>query len=375
MSRSGAYGDAVVQLTRASVLAFRMRAQQLDRERGAVHDTAVLDAGVQDTGPDTARWALALRGLPDPPQDRLATVWTLRGAPHVHRRDDLPGLAAATEPFSEADAGKRILNAARPLADAGISAVQALDHLAAALRAIVTGPMVKGEVSARLTALLPPPYLKQCEPCGATHPYELTFRLAALRAGLELQPGTSPPVLQPIPGFSRAEQVPDHLDPVRAHLRLLGPATPHDVAAHLDAPVRDVGARWPEDVVEVQVEGKRRWLLAGDEQRCDAPPPAGVRLLPPHDPFLQARDRALLVPQPARARQLWRAIGSPGAVLVDGEVVGTWRPRKAGRALVVSVQLWDGHGDARDLQDALQEQAERLAAVRGAPRAQVVDGT
>ena len=46
-------------LTRAQVLAFRVRAQQLDRDAGTLADTAVLDLGVQDTGPDGARWALA----------------------------------------------------------------------------------------------------------------------------------------------------------------------------------------------------------------------------------------------------------------------------------------------------------------------------
>src|SRR4051812_27499068 len=85
-------------LTRRQVLGFRVRAQQLDRDSGTIDDTAVLDLGVQDTGTDGARWALTLRGVEHPSADDLATVWTLRGAPHVYRRADLPVIAAATAP-------------------------------------------------------------------------------------------------------------------------------------------------------------------------------------------------------------------------------------------------------------------------------------
>src|SRR3954463_547669 len=49
---SSAYRGRVLEVTRAQVLAFRVRAQQLDRAAGSLDDTAVLDLGVQDTGPD-----------------------------------------------------------------------------------------------------------------------------------------------------------------------------------------------------------------------------------------------------------------------------------------------------------------------------------
>ncbi len=98
-----------------------MRSQQLDREAGPVDDTAVLDIGVQDTGPDGGLWALAIRGVDvSGLGDELATVWTVRGAPHRYRRSDLPAVAAATAPFSDADAGKRIVDASKPLKAAGI---------------------------------------------------------------------------------------------------------------------------------------------------------------------------------------------------------------------------------------------------------------
>ncbi|WP_116452288.1 winged helix DNA-binding domain-containing protein [Blastococcus litoris] len=347
-------------VTRRGVLGLRLRAQQLGRDTGSLDDTAVLDIGVQDTGPDGARWALALRGVESPPEAELATVWTIRGAPHVYRRTDLPGVAAATAPFSDADAGKRIFDASRPLKAAGIPNLAALDTVAGAMRSIVTGPMVKGEMSSRLTAVLDEPYMRSCVPCDATHTYEQPFRLAALRAGLELVPGTSPPVLRPIPGFAPASAVPVRLDVVRAYLRLLGPATPKLVADYLDATVKDVQARRPGDAVEVDVDGERRWLLEEDLDRL-GDPPRGTLLLAPFDLHLQARDRSLLVPDPVRAKDLWRTLGRPGGVLVDGEVVGTWRARKSGASVAVEVGLWDGAADRR----GITEQAERLAAFRG----------
>ena len=348
-------------LTRRQVLGFRVRAQQLDRESDALADTAVLDIGAQDTGPDGGLWALAVRGVDVPALEDadLATAWTIRGAPNRYRRSDLPAIAAATAPFSDADAGTRIYDAAKPLKAAGIPNLTALDTIATAMRSIVTEPMVKGELSTRLTAVMDPPYVPFCRPCDATHLSEMPFRLAALRAGLELQAGTSPPVLQPVTGLIPTDEVPERFDVVRAYLRLLGPATPKMVAGYLDAPVTDVQSRWPDDAVEVDVEGERRWLLPGDVDRLDEPPDV-TRLLGPFDLFLQARDRPLLVKDPARAKDLWRTLGRPGGVLADGEIAGTWRARKSGAAVTVSVELWTPTD-----RGAVTEQAERLADFRG----------
>jgi hypothetical protein len=353
-----------IELTRADVLGARVRAQQLDRSAGTVADTAVLDLGVQDTGPDGGRWALAVRGVDVAAlgDDALATVWTIRGAPHLYRRADLPGVAAATRPFSDADAGKRIFDAAAPLRAAGIPIEAALDVIAEQMRSIATGPTVKGELSQQLTAVLPAPYVRECVPCKATHLWEQPFRFAALRAGLELQPGTSPPVLQPIAGFAVADAVPERLDVVRGYLRLCGPGTPKEVATYLDASLADVTARWPEDAVEVSVDGERRWALAADVDRLSAGPAPTTRLLGPFDLYLQGRDRSLLVADPARAKSLWPTLGRPGAVLVDGEVAGTWRPRKAGKRLGVLVDLWQPV--LPPVRAAIREQAERLASYR-----------
>ena len=359
-----------MRATRGQVLALRARASQLGRTGGALEDTSVLDLGVQDTGADGASWALAQRGVDVTglPADALVTVWSLRGAPHVYRRADLPSVAAALRPFSEADAGKRVFDAGKPLRAAGIPVLEALDVVAGVMRDLVVAPMVKGDMSGRLSELLPEPYLRRCVPCQATHSHEMTFRLAALPAGLELRPGTSPPVLVPVPGFAPDAQPSPRHDVVRGYLRLHGPATPRQVAAHVDAPVKDVRARWPSDAVEVDVDGERRWLLADGVAALDAGPVEGVHLLGAYDPLLQARDRDLLVPDRARAKELWPVLGRPGAVVVDGEVVGSWRAQQR-KGLAVTASLWSA--PAPGVRAALGQQAERLAAHRGLALAQL----
>lgn len=373
-------GSAVVAVERATVLRYRLHAQGLDRPPGAVDDAtdaAVLDAGVQDTGPDGALWALALRGVAVTATDRpgaLAYAWTLRGAPHAYRRTDLRAVERAVRPWSDADAARRIFDAARPLRAAGIAPTRALATAARAMREIVVRPMVKGDVSTAMTAALPDPYLRWCRPCGATHMYEQTFRLAALHAGLEIEPGTSPPVLRRVPRWP-SSQVGDvqpappgaPLDPLRQAVHLLGPTTPALVAAHLDAPVRDVAARWPADVVDVEVEGRPGQLLADDVDALRAATAGAdrptVRLLGPYDLFLQARDRDLVVPDAEARRSLWPVLGRPGAVLLDGDLVGTWRPRARSGVLGLEVTPWGRW--SRAVRQAVDEQHALLAAFRG----------
>lgn len=384
-----------VPVSRAQVLRHRVRAQQLDRPADAARrpdDADVLDLGVQDTGTGGAAWSLANRGVPVEADAarwpaELALAWTVRGAPHAYRRADLPGVEVALRPYSPADAAKRVYDASKPLHEAGIEVPDALAAVAREMRRIVVEPTVKGVMSTRLTGAMPAPYLRYCRPCDATHLYEMPFRLAALHAGLELEPGTSPPVLRRVPGWPSdhvADLCPapapgapaagpepvERLDVVRAYLHHLGPATPHDVAGYLDATLADVVARWPHDVREVLVEGETRWVLEADADALLAGTSAGadddapvVRLLGPFDLYLQARDRSLLVADPARQKDLWRTLGRPGAVLVDGEVLGTWRPKASGRRLTVVVDAWEPWPPA--VQQAVEAEQERLAAHRG----------
>ena len=200
--------DSDVRVDREQVLAFRWRAHQLRPGAGIglqVADTVLLDFGVQDTGPRGARWALANRGLETYDDADVLLAWTVRVSPHLYRREDLAELLVATAPLNEADAGKRIHDAARPLRRAGIPVLDALAVIAEQQREIVTAPMDKGTLSTALTPRLDPPYLRRCEPCQATHAWESPFRIAALQGGLEdFEPGDVAPGAAPDPALPAA---------------------------------------------------------------------------------------------------------------------------------------------------------------------------
>ena len=363
-----------MDLTREQVIGHRIAAQQLDREassRRAVTDAAILDLGVQDSGRDGASWALVNRGVPVAGPgalagaDELALVWSLRVSPHFYRRAEIVEVMTAVSPFEEADASKRLLGAAGPMAKAGVEVGDAVATVARTMRAATTTPTVKGDLSTRVTRELPEAYAIHCRPCNADHVPESLFRMAALFGGLELEPATSPPVLRRIRGWPRRsagfatepDAAPEHLQPIRAYLRLLGPATPAEVAGFLDTTATLVKQHWPEDAVEVRVEGKKKWMLGELSE-----PDAVVRLLGPYDLLAQGSDRTLLVPEAEHRKALWPTLGRPGSVLVDGEIVGGWRPRAKGKKLDLEVELWSPRAVTRS---RLGEQAERLAAHRG----------
>ena len=82
------------------------------------------------------------------------------------------------------------------------------------------------------------------------------------------------------------------------------------------------------------------WILADDEDgfRSRSKSAAPARLLPSGDTYylLWGADRELLVPDAGRRAELWTSRVWPGALLVDGEIVGTWRRSAA----EVSISVW-----------------------------------
>lgn len=357
-----------VTVDRARVLAYRVAAQGLHRDTRRADRLAVLDLGVQDVGSRSARLAFAARldKDVDPYAGTTYTLaWTLRGAPHVHRARDLPGLAAALWPRDDADAAARWAGASF-LRDADLGALDGLRAAAAAMAAVVTAPTGKGAASTAVTARVPAPLSLWCRSCDCTHVHDSVLRTAALPAGLALQPETSPPVLVPIPDWPGVpDQQSGMAEHAAAYLRLLGPARPTEVASFFAAKPAAVRATWPEGLAEVSVDGTKTWLperqlaaLRGAEQR------EIVRLLPPRDPYLQARDRNLLVPDKARHKALWPILGNPGGLLVDGEIAGAWRMRVKGKTLAISVQPFGTL--TKRVRAAVAAEAERVGTARDA---------
>ena len=118
----------------------------------------------------------------------------------------------------------------------------------------------------------------------------------------------------------------------RRYLHVLGPATPAGFGGWAGIRPAAAGATFRAlagELVPVATPVGDAWILACDEPSFASPPgrPAPVRLLPSGDAFflLQGADRELLVPDAARRGELWTPRVWPGALVVEGEVAGTWR--------------------------------------------------
>jgi hypothetical protein len=344
---------------RAQVLAYRWSRHGL--APGAAPDDALLTLGVQDSNVGSAALALSARGLSPA---RLVTVWSFRGAPHLHRSGDLKRLSPALWPLSDNDAWARLGGLGTTLKKAGRSGVSAVAEAASAVRAVVTEPTAKGDLSAAVTQRIDGAYSFWCRGCGATHVHDQLLRLAAFHGGVRNE-GAAPVMFVPIPswpGVPSAAAGTERL--VTAYLTLHGPATPGDAGSFLGSTATAVRPAWPDGLAEVSVDGRKAWLPeASLDALHGAPAAKGVRLLPPSDPYLQMRDRDLLVPDAAHRKALWTILASPGALVVDGEVAGTWRAKGKGRLVVTVTPFAPLPAKVRA---AVDDEAARVAAVRGA---------
>src|SRR5262249_18429462 len=122
----------------------------------------------------------------------------------------------------------------------------------------------------------------------------------------------------------------------RHYLHVFGPTTPAAFAIWAGIGPGEAGAVF--DGLRRSLSGVRTpmgdaWILNRDEPllREQPGPSASSRLLPSGDPYylLQGADRELLVPDAERRAALWTSRVWPGAVLVEGEIVGTWRRAQA----------------------------------------------
>jgi hypothetical protein len=147
----------------------------------------------------------------------------------------------------------------------------------------------------------------------------------------------------------------------RRYLHVFGPTTGESFARWAGIPRRAGVAAFQalgSELIAVSTPIGDRWALASDETalRDDPASIATVRMLPSGDTYylLHDADRGLLVPQSQRAADLWTSRVWPGAVLVDGEVRGTWRRSKERVAITQWRRL------ASETRNALEEEAVAL---------------
>ncbi|GID26327.1 winged helix DNA-binding protein [Paractinoplanes brasiliensis] len=362
----------MVNVDRAQVMAYRVDALGL-AERGSdlPSDLPVLDLGVQEYTPGSARVALAARTSADLADARLITVWATRGAPHLHRRADLAALVQQLWPVSDADASVRIKSGQIP--DAAKLGVEAFRVTAEAFREVVREPMLRGDVSTEVTKRVPAALTYECRSCRARHIAGTVWQHAGLAGGVEVQSRGRDAMLGPLPDAPPIPSANRGIDDlILTCLRLLGPAGPLEAGKYLGSSAAVLKTVWPEDrLAQVSVEGRKAWLPldAVDDLRA-ASSPSGVRFVPPMDPLLQARDRDVLVPDREQQKEVWRILGNPGVLLVDGEVAGVWRAKMAGKKRVdLSVTLFRSLPGTRRKQ--VEQESAEVARARGVPEATV----
>jgi hypothetical protein len=304
---------SLLELARDQILAYRRTVGALDERlppgpdslrraawaglQDSMPRAAVLSihARVQGTGPDS--WA-------DP---SLAQVWGPRFSAYVVAARDVPAFTLGRR---SDDPGRRRM----------------AEDLAARLEAFLAGRrMPYGEAGRGL----------------GVHPNQL--RYAATTGTVRIRwEGARQPIVWTVP--------PPDVEPsaarvvlTRRYLHVFGPTTAAGFARW--AGLRPPGGRAAFEALASSLTPVRTpvgagWILAEDEAAFREPtrPVAPARLLPSGDPFylLQGPDRELLVTDAVHRDQLWTPRVWPGAVVVEGEIVGTWRRTGAD----VSIAAW-----------------------------------
>lgn len=311
--RAGLMMASRVDLTRAQILAYRRRVQALDERLppGADSLRHAARAGLQDSVPRSALHAL-------------------------HARVEGIGPTAWEDPALVQVWGPRYTAYLVPAGDHAVFTLGRLPEVGRIRRRAE-------DLAARLHAHLDgrrQPYGEAGRALGV-HPNSL--RYASLTGTVLIRwDGAAQPAVWTVP--------PPAIDPAQARLELArrylhasGPTTPDAFADWAGIPRargRDAFDALSESLKPVRTPIGDRWILASDEPMLLSPPrpPHAARLLPSGDPYflLQGSDRELLVRESKRRATLWTPRVWPGAVLVDGEIVGTWR--RKGPA--VTIEPW-----------------------------------
>ncbi|MGZ4136825.1 MAG: DNA glycosylase AlkZ-like family protein [Actinomycetota bacterium] len=302
-----------LDLTRAQVLGFRRLVGALDERlpSGRRSLRVAAWAGLQDSMPRAALHSIHARveaSTPSTWEDpSLVQLWGPRYNVFVVAGRDLGVFSLGTLPDDEK--GRR-----------------GAEDLAAALHAHLDGRRTSyGDAG---TAL-------------GVNPNSLRYAAATGTVVIRWEGARAPTVWTvPPPAMTSGEA---RLELARRYLHVYGPTTPDAFARWAGISARGGLAAFEalqRSLAPVRTPIGDAWILARDvpDVRADPRPAAAARLLPSGDAYflLYGSDRRLLVPQEDRRLALWTSRVWPGALLVDGEVVGTWRRANQ----VVSIEPW-----------------------------------
>ena len=303
-----------LELTRSQILAFRRRAAALDerlpRGRRALRHAAW--AGLQDSMPRAALLSIHARMAGTEPASwedpSLVQVWGPRFSAYVVAKRDLAVFTLGRLP-DEGGPLKRDQDIAARLGEA------------------LAGRRMTQGAAARAMGVKDANLLRYAAPTGTVIIY---------------WDGARQPDIWNVP----APDMDPHearLELARRYLQVFGPTTPESFARWAGIGPRsgiDTFKTLDKSLTEVRTPIGEAWILRRDEPlfRVASGPAAPARLLPSGDTWflLQGADRELLVPNESQRRALWTSRVWPGALLVEGETLGTWR--RAGHVLMI--QPW-----------------------------------
>lgn len=302
-----------LDLTRAQMLAFRRRVGALDERlvRGRRSLRRAGWAGLQDSVPRAALLSIHARvdgTEPDTWEDSsLVQLWGPRFSVFVVAKRDLA-----------------IFSLGRLPADA--QGLQRAEATAARLSAHLDGArMTYGEAGHALG--VNPNQLRYAAPTGT-----VLIRWDGARRPLIW----TVPAPEMGPADARRELA-------RRYLHVYGPTTPEAFVGWAGIGRRLGSATFEslgKSLTPVRTPIGDSWILTSDEEQFRAATGvvAPARLLPSGDSYylLHGPDRELLIADPDHRNELWTPRVWPGALLVDGEIVGTWRRSQA----IVVIKPW-----------------------------------
>jgi hypothetical protein len=281
----------------------------------------------------------------------LIKAWTLRGTLHLHPADELPLWFAgrsrreALDEWRDPAGVLHLAVAAEEVRELQAAVWDALDGR------VLLRDELAGEVIKRV---------------GRKHEGRLRSGFAFFTSDLVQGPpqGNRITLARPdqwIEGWREVDERDALREVLRRFLHAYGPSRPKEFREWfgVDLPFDAV------DVEEVDVEGHRACVLAGDTEFRELE--RSVRLLPEYDVYVMGfREREQLVPARVREQVAAHARGryeGPAGVrflMVDGVAAGLWERRKLAKRVEISVEA-----ARRFNRTALRREADRYAAFLG----------